>query len=351
MRKPRSVRRINRYEEIAWEGPLIFQTWYILPRGTNFNINLLLDRSPSFYKTVTYIKSKRPKRRFYNTFKIQAIHHLLPNASDYLLGFTKAEVNEAMRLAFLNESVRRRLKTLVKHWRRSKMSRANEEDLITIERPKKEVIIYDWSALKTYHFEASTILRCITRRILNHDVLFIQPLEPVNPYTNVPLTLGNMQSVIEQLRGHGLSHWALEALRSTQYDWATFKITHERALQIDALKKTFLELTGETRDLVFDFIESEYSIYGIDFDGALYKWALARAPNTPHIEGWRKLCYTYYYSAILYKDIPIKAKIIYTNALHAARNNGFFSIPTYLSNRMAQEYASQAQVLGDIPYI
>jgi len=325
----------------AWTGPDNFKTWYLLPRSTDFNINLLLDRRPNFRETANYIKSKRPKRRFYNTFSVQCIHHLLPNASDYLLGITQAQANEAMRLAFLNESVRRRFKTLVNRWRRSTFTRANDEDLITVERPVKEVTVYDWVERKTYHFEASTILRCITRRILNHDLLFIQPLEPANPYTNLPFTLGNMHSIIDQLRAHGLSHWALEALRSAQYDWATFKLVHEKALQLDALKKTFLEKTDEARDLIFDFIESEYSIYQKDCEYDVYRWALINAPTSPHIQTWYKLCYTYYYSAIIFKDIPIKAKIVYNNALNAARNAGCFMIPTYLSNRLTQQYASQ----------
>ena len=347
---PQSRSSINRYQRPQiWDRPVIFQTWYLLPRSTNFNVNLLLDRNPNFKETVNYIKSKRPKRRFYNTFNIQVIHDLIPNASDYLLGITKAQANEAMRLAFLNESVRRRFKALVNRWRRSTFTQANEEDLITVERPVKEVIVYDWTERKTYHFEASTILRCITRRILNHDVLFIQPLEPVNPYTNLPFTLGNMQSIIDQLRVHGFSHWTLEALRSAEYNWEYFKIAHEKPLQLDALKKTFLEKTDEARDLLFDFIDSEYNIHGADFESDLYRWALVNAASSPHIQCWNKLCYTYYYSSIMYKDIPIKAKTIYTRALKTAYNSGCFSIPTYLSNRMAQwESQHVLQVLGSV---
>jgi hypothetical protein len=339
--------RRSRYDKKYIAGSqFTFQTWFLLPRAP-FAVNILLDRRPNLQETMNYIKSKRPKRRFYNTFNLAEIHDLIPTASDYLLGITAADTKEATRLAFLNESVRRRIKTLVRHWKRSRFSRANEEDLITVERPVKEVIVYDWPARKSYHFEASTIMRCLTRRILSHDLLFIQPLEPVNPYTNLPFTLGNMHSIIDQLRTYGMTHWALEALRAAQYHWPTFKLMAEKPLQMDALKKTFLEGTDDACDLLYDFIESEHGIHGRGFNEDVYLWAIKNAEKSPHIMKWRQLCYTYYYSAILYKDIPIKAKVIYSNALKTAYSKGIFNLPKSIIN-MAQQSASPASDQDDL---
>jgi hypothetical protein len=144
-----------------------------------------------------------------------------------------------------------------------------------------------------------------------------------------------MHSVIDQLRMHGMTHWALEALRSAQYVWCIFKTVNERALQMDALKKTFLD-GADARDLIYDFIESEHSIHERGFNEDVYLWAITHADKSPHIQKWRNLCYTYYHSAILYKDIPIKAKAIYANALKVANAKGIFNIPKGIINMALQ---------------
>jgi hypothetical protein len=222
------------------------------------------------------------------------------------------------------------------------MKPVNDEDLVTMEAPKKEIALYDWSARMVYRFEATTILRCIVRRITTHETLFTNPLRPVNPYTNLPLSLGYLHHIINELRKYGLTHWSLEALRSLSYDWEAFKLIYEQRLQLDALKLTFLDKTGpQLRELVFAFIESEYSINDKDFDEPTYKWALLHTSESPHIKEWHNLCYAYYYTEIAYKGIPLKGKMIYEIAFGVARYKNIFNIPVSIKNRMKQWYEQQ----------
>lgn len=312
--------------------------WLIIPcMHLSMNVRILLTRSPTFKDAMDYIKSKRPRRRFYNLFTLFERHDLIPGISDYLLGITNNDIKEAVRLAYLNESVRRRLSALARRWIRSKMKPVNDEDLVTMEAPKREITLYDWNARMLYRFEATTILRCIVRRITTHETLFTNPLEPVNPYTNLRLSLGHLHHIIDRLRHYGLTHWTLEGLRSVSYDWQAFILVYEQRLQLESLKLTFMDKTSpQLRELIFSFIESEYSINDKEFDEPTYKWALLHTSETPHIKEWHNLCYAYYYTEIAYKQIPLKGKMIYELAFSVARYKNIFNIPLSIKNRMKQ---------------
>jgi hypothetical protein len=176
--------------------------------------------------------------------------------------------------------------------------------------PVKRVDLYDWKERRIYTFEASTIHRCLVKRLTFHDGMFATPLEPVNPYTNMKLTLGQLHSVTEQLRNHGLTHWSIEALRNSGYTWVEFIILNDSALQMEAAKRVFMDLTNtDLHDTLMDFIEAEYITNQMDMDKAMYRWLIANAMESDHMSQWRKICYEFYRAQILYKDIPVKQRM------------------------------------------
>jgi hypothetical protein len=206
--------------------------------------------------------------------------------------------------------VRKAMTKLSFQWRKKHLIKANEEDLITMDPPKKHVNLYDWKERRIYAFEASTILRCITKRLTFHDGMFATPLQPVNPYTNMTLTLGQLHSVTEQLRAHGLTHWSLEAFRNARYCWTDYTIINDNALQIHAMNHVFADLKNtELHDTLIDFIEAEYTMNEIIVDKSMYIWLITNAMESDHMCQWRKICYQFYKNQIIYKDIPVKQRI------------------------------------------
>jgi hypothetical protein len=176
--------------------------------------------------------------------------------------------------------------------------------------PVKRVDLYDWTQNRIYTFEASTIFRCLTKRLTTHDGMFATPLEPVNPYTNMKLTIGQLHSVVEKLRSYGLSHWSLEALRNARYCWCEFTNINDTALQMAAMRAVFSDLNStDLHDTLFDFIDAEYTNNDADIDSEMYRWLIKNAMDSEHMSQWRRLCHDFYKNNILYRDIPIKQKL------------------------------------------
>ena len=303
----RRIRRVSHpkpYSHILVEAPtLIFKTWYLLRPSSDRIIDTLMDRIGGSLKEAT--------QRIKGMMKDLNKKGPRAYASPRLLGLNIGRLKYAINLAYKNERFRKAMKILCTKWRTKHLIKANEEDLITMEPPVKGVYLYDWKERRIYAFEASTALQCLTKRILFHEGMFATALKPVNPYTNVELTLGQIHSLVEQLRGHGIAHWTLESLRNMAYCWNEFLIFHDTPLQLEAMRQVFTDLTGNhLRDTLFDFIDSEYLNHDVPMDKDVYIWAIKHAIDSIHMSQWRKLCYDYYRSQILYKDAPIKHEAV-----------------------------------------
>ena len=303
LRNRRRIKRVIRLRlyrrPIVDIPPIVFRSWYLLRISPDPVIAALMNRiGGSLEEAKLRLKG----------LSID-LNRTGPNSygSPRLLGITVGHLKHAGYLIRANERFRKVLKVLSIKWRAKHLVKANDDDLITMEPPVKCVNLYDWKERRIYAFEASTALRCLTKRLLFHEGMFATPLRPVNPYTNVTLTLGQLHSVVEQLKSHGVAHWALESLRNMSYDWNDFITIHDNALQLEAMRQVFAELTShDLHDALLDFIESEYLSHDVPMDKEVYRWAIENAIDSGHITSWRKLCYDYYRNQILYKDIPIK---------------------------------------------
>jgi len=303
LRNRRKIRRVIRprlYRQAIIETPpIVFRAWYILRPSPDKVIAALMNRiGGSMEEAKERIRGLRidMKRTGPNSY-----------ASPRLLGITLNHLAQASNLIRINDRFRKTLTILSVNWRKRHLVKANDEDLITMEPPVKRVEVYDWKERRIYAFEASTAIRCLTKRLLFHEGMFATPLRPVNPYTNVMLTLGQLHSVVEQLKGHGIAHWALESLRNSSYNWSEFTKIHDNALQMEAMRQVFADLTSQDlHDTLLDFIESEYTSHNVAMDKGIYQWAIEHAIESDHLTEWRKLCHDYYRNQILYKDIPIK---------------------------------------------
>ena len=280
--------------------PFIVRSWYILPVSENPVIAHMMNQVGS-----NLAQAKAKLVEYSTSFKKGTW------ASPRLLGISEQHVSYAYRVIHMNEYMQRIMQRFATRWRFRRLVKANEEDLITMEKPLKPVELYDWAQRRIYSFEAATIFQCIKKRLLYHEGMFATPLKPVNPYTNTNLSPGQLHHILEQLRSYGLTHWCLEAIRTSVYCLGEFKLVNDMALQLEAMKHVFKDLAGaDFRDTIFDYIESEYCINEEEMDKATYRWAITHAMDNEHMVKWRKLCYAYYKNQIVFRDVPLKRHII-----------------------------------------
>jgi hypothetical protein len=220
-------------------------------------------------------------------------------------GFTEQDKQLYTSLLQANARLRYIARCLLKRWMiRRLIRRINEEDLVTLERPRQPITIYDWPARKCYSYEASTIARDIRECLLQRDYMFPEPVHPRNLLTNQSLSSMQLASVFHQLRATGKQfHWSLAAFESIAFSLCCFKLMHEHPLRYEVLRSLFNQPTLEdTRSIVFDYMEDEHEFRERPFSKPIYTWALQHAPDAPRIQRWRKLAQRHHELAIEIAD-------------------------------------------------
>jgi len=296
----------------AFKGPFILQNWYLLPTYSTILSNA------SEAGTIQKIKGLNDFMLSHRCRIPSEFSRLIyPNGPPPAFGITPAFLQRCMRLIKKNRRIRKSLTKFVRLWRRRKITRANEEDLITMDPPVKEVTVIDWPSKKSYHFESGTIERCMLKNLFHHDALFVNPMPPSNPYTNLPFTFGQLHSIIDQLLAYGPVHWAIAALKEYGYSIERFKLVHDMPLRYAALKATFADPTHpETYAILYDYIEAEHANHSLVFPSCMYKWALQGALDSHTMLTWRKYCYAFYEAEVLY-ELDLVKRVAHQAALHA----------------------------------
>ncbi len=206
---------------------------------------------------------------------------------------------------FKNQRLRWAAKRLVSRWLlRKKFQAAAEDDLVTCEPPRQRVTLYDWSARRTYPFEARTIYRDAIERLLHHEELWAVSHAPRNPYTNLPLTLAQAWHIVQQTRSFGFAHWALDGFAAASYNLRNFVRIFGQPLKLSALNRLFRDISSQDFEYVFmDFVEDEHAHFGRVCNKAVYRWALKNVPAHERIVKWRKACYRYHELSITIADL------------------------------------------------
>jgi len=204
-------------------------------------------------------------------------------------------INRCIKMATENQRLRVVFGSFVRKWLLNRMKSANEEDLNTGEVPKKLVTLYDWNKRYVYKFEAMTILRDMTSRLMNHSYLFPKFLVPRNPYTNIPLSTMQFSAIMKQLRGYGLTNWKLEALLDCQYCISEFKEKFGEPIKREIIEKQFDNLKSEeTLDILIEFIEDQHELHGCAFNREVYQWTFDNTNcSSQRIQFWINMCKKY----------------------------------------------------------
>ncbi len=204
------------------------------------------------------------------------------------------------KLIQVNQTVRWAFKRLIQRWRSKRLRQINTEDVVTMEAPKQPVWIYDWTNRTKYVFEAATLFRGIRTRLLFAQDLFPSPQQPKNPYTNQPLTYGQLHFALDDLRAVGKTDWVTETLRAVAYDLGVFKRRNNTQLRVAALKALFANPSDDNYcDLLFDFIDFCHDEAEIMMERKdVWEWCIQNRHEHTQIQIWRGYCYTYYHALI-----------------------------------------------------
>lgn len=154
---------------------------------------------------------------------------------------------------------RKNIKALCSAWKMRKLFNTikNTEDIVTMEPPKNPVYVRDVVRGHSFVFEASSIRKLIENRLLFSDYMFSTPLEPINPYTNVGFTLGQMYSIIQQCKSHGQYSWILDTYKSAWCNIKKFRIYNCQKLNIEAINAYFKKTRAHIRETVIDYFISQ----------------------------------------------------------------------------------------------
>jgi hypothetical protein len=214
-------------------------------------------------------------------------------------------------------TLRAPLRRFLHVWRSSRLRCINTEDVVTMEPPKDPVYIVDWSSGSKSVFEASTLMRDITQRLLHHDGFFDCIQHPRNPYTNLPLTQSQKISVWNQLaRSKTPASSAFTGFRQCRWILLRFVMEYNIQLQLHAFRTTMRTPTHQDyRERLSDFIQFSYEQEDIDYPGYIISKALLEVPNHPLLKLWASLCTRYYEANIIYSKVPYKIITIQEDVL------------------------------------
>lgn len=272
-------------------------SWLILPLNPlSFFQRLLYEHSTNsftgpYFTSVNFVTKFPP-----NSYEYSMAKALYPTPIEY----DKIPIS-IEEIYLKNMRVRWAMKKLMNAWKRRHFKFMNEEDIATQEIPKNPVVLINWATKTVHQFEAMTILRDCVNRLLNHDELFLLPLDPRNPYTNEPLSYGTLISIRNQLRRAGISHWLWEAFVASKFNMILLEKNYEVPMKLrclDLLIKNNTHFT--TIDFVMDFVIGEYSYHSFRsppnestvMNALITKW------DTPKVQEWIKLCVLYWTNEI-----------------------------------------------------
>lgn len=280
---------------------------------TGFNILPKTLFHPAIASHLTQIPLSMTKRISYleENFPVRDPAPHLPAVTD-IDWFKWSKLKSAtIRKAVMKITKARQLfKKLVHHYRTRRLTTANIEDIFTTEVPKRPVYIVDWASKQRYTFEAHTLMRDLTCRLMNHDGLFENPQPPRNPFTNQPLTQSQIISIWNSISSAGIyTSSAFALFRKARYDLPRFLLENSSYLKLNALSKTMKDPSSyDYRDRMADFISFAYDQESLDCRIHAYIYAMHHYPKHPLLKRWADACYKYYEATLLYTGTLLNEK-------------------------------------------
>jgi hypothetical protein len=286
---------------------------------------LLYD--PAAYPSLTSLPKSQPLKAFFSRPYQFAILPL--RLFDWTIGFQLMNQDPSIRACWEARKVpkgcpesskvyaraivkmlqhRQLFRRFVHRWRASRLRAMNTEDCITLEPVKNPIWIVDWEQRTKTAFEAQTLHKDITERLMFHDGFFEDPQLPRNPMTNLPLTQAQILSVWDQISRAGIPvSTAFVLFRRARWSMDTYLTESETFLKLHAFRDTMKDIGHiDTQERMLDFIQYCYELESLDCAIPAFKYALQYFPKNKTICEWQKLCTSFYEAHILYSRMPQK---------------------------------------------
>lgn len=275
------------------------KTWLLEPH-TNYSARVLMALSAynlSFkerYTKILYFNKISELEKNFWTKLNPSPKKYMPTQTDCFKAFY---ANQALRWAF---------KKLLLAWKLRKVILVNEEDIITLEKPKYPIYIYDLHNKKKYQLEAKSFLVDSVNRFLLHDDFFPKSLSPRNLFTNQELSFGALWSIHNQLKKYGVTHWSWEAFVQSCFQISPFVLNYEIPLKYEMVKRCFQDSTSidanwYTQELILANAEGLVA--------KSLKWAVYNQPTNCYMLKWRAVCHDYWKIAVRSGEVEAENNI------------------------------------------
>jgi hypothetical protein len=277
-------------------------SWLIVPR-TNLNF---FHKQFDLCSTDSFVQPYNYGKYFTLKYPADSIGYAMGRAAFSSITQTYDELADSVEALYTkNMKLRWTMKSLLNLWRSRQVRIINETDLATQEIPRKPIIFTRWSTKTAYQFEAMTILHDSLSRLLNHDQLFLNPLPPRNPFTNILLTYGELVSMHNQLRKVGKTHWLWEAFVTSNFNVRTLEKAYEVPMKLRCLDLMMSDTQSlATLDFILDFIIGEYThhiMYKPPGENTAFR-VLTTRWDTPKVQEWIELCVAFWKNHIRGRD-------------------------------------------------
>lgn len=315
-------------------------SWLLLPESglSYFEREMLREECVTSFAN-PYLKSISFNRKYPEG----SIGYIFAKAA-FPINMSYIDIMNSINRAYLkNTHVRLCMKKLCVAWKRKHMNMVNDVDLVTQEVPKKPVLIFNWQTKTTYQFEATTILRDSFIRLMNHDLMILEPLKPRNPFTNSELTYAECLSVHEQLLKAGVTNWLWEAYAESDFVIKKLLKNFQVPMKlycIDLILKNNNDV--DTLEFIMDFILGEYIHHKVinppsDITILLL---IKQQWHSSIMQSWISTCRTFWrgyicscqeeliYAHIKSRELIGKTKLLTINNINIYINNTYNDINT-----------------------
>ena len=262
-------------------------------------IHTIISNIPESTKDILTVISQWEHNPFPSSYYIKYSSHPLQL-------FWSPEIKHELLNAFMHiQKIRMTLRKFLHMWRSKNLRESNTEDIVTMEIPSHPVTIVDWPSRAKYVFEASTIMRDITSRLLFCSGFFDTAQVPRNPLTNIPLTQSQIISVWSQveLSGIKVSSTFLN-FKEAKWNIDHFSNLYELPLLMNAHRTTMHDTSSiDYKEKLLEFIEMAYEERGMECFKTSYYHALNKYPENSLLKSWAILARDYYELDIIYRNM------------------------------------------------
>ena len=125
--------------------------------------------------------------------------------------------------------------------------------------PQSLVTVYDISNRAKYTFHTHTAIKTIESSLHYSSYGIARPLQPKNPYTNVPWSTGQLIGIVQQisanlLHNHKFPPKFIQDFRNANYSAQTFYTDNSKSLNVLAATNFFAQKDDAYRDVIYEEI-------------------------------------------------------------------------------------------------